>query len=175
MVQTLDFVDVFHTGEVNEAAVTIATELDGALAATPSIEARLSLISRVVRGRVAFSTSLGLEDQALLHAIAATKAPVDVFTLDTGRHFQETLDTIHASERHFGLRIRVPCAGCVGDRGSGRPGRHLRVSQFSDGSQGVLRCAQSAPVAARASRSVRLGHRAKACPIRESRACAVLC
>jgi phosphoadenosine phosphosulfate reductase len=68
---------------------------------------RIRLIVDAIAGRVAFSTSLGLEDQALLHAIAETKAPVDVFTLDTGRHFPETLETIEASERRLGIKIRV--------------------------------------------------------------------
>ena len=48
-----------------------------------------------------------MEDQALLHAIATSGQKVDVFTLDTGRHFQETLDTLEASELRYGLGIRV--------------------------------------------------------------------
>jgi phosphoadenosine phosphosulfate reductase len=56
---------------------------------------------------VAFSSSLGIEDQAILHAIATAGAEVDVFTLDTGRLFAETIDTIVRSEQRYGLRIRV--------------------------------------------------------------------
>ncbi len=77
------------------------------LAAAGSLEERLVLIQDNTRGRIAFSTSLGLEDQAILHAIATTHAPVDVFTLDTGRLFPETIDTIAASEKRYGLKIRV--------------------------------------------------------------------
>ncbi len=33
--------------------------------------------------------------------------PIDVFTLDTGRHFPETLETLEASERRYRLKIRV--------------------------------------------------------------------
>lgn len=69
--------------------------------------ARIAYIAKTIDGRVAFSTSLGNEDQAILHAIAAAGARVDVFTLDTGRHFPETLETIERSERRYGLRIRV--------------------------------------------------------------------
>lgn len=72
-----------------------------------SLADRVRLIRAAVVGRIAFSTSLGLEDQAILHAIAETKAPIDVFTLDTGRHFPETLETIEASESKLGLKIRV--------------------------------------------------------------------
>jgi phosphoadenosine phosphosulfate reductase len=32
---------------------------------------------------------------------------VEVFTLDTGRHFPETLDVIEASEQRYGLKIQV--------------------------------------------------------------------
>jgi phosphoadenosine phosphosulfate reductase len=79
------------------------------------LEDRVAEITRAIDGRVSFSTSLGLEDQAILHAIAATGADVDVFTLDTGRHFPETLDTLEASELRYGLKIRVmaPDAGEV--------------------------------------------------------------
>ena len=83
------------------------TDLTEALSATQSLADRVGLISRDVPGRISFSTSLGLEDQAVLHAIAACGAAIDVFTLDTGRHFPETLDTIEASEQRYGLKIRA--------------------------------------------------------------------
>lgn len=81
--------------------------LGARLAAAGSLEERIVLISDTALGRVAFSTSLGIEDQAVLHAIATTGAPVDIFTLDTGRLFPESIDTIVASERRYGLKIRV--------------------------------------------------------------------
>jgi phosphoadenosine phosphosulfate reductase len=79
------------------------------LAATPDLTDRLIAIRRAVPGRLAFSTSLGIEDQAILYAIsqAGAEADIDVFTLDTGRLFPETIDTLAASEQHFGLKIRV--------------------------------------------------------------------
>lgn len=73
----------------------------------PSLEGRLRSIAHYTSGRLAFSTSLGLEDQAILHAIAEAGVTVDIFTLDTGRHFPETLDVIEASESRYGLKIRV--------------------------------------------------------------------
>ncbi len=86
----------------------LAARLDAALAGLDGLDARLAAIADAIPGRIAFSTSLGLEDQAVLHAIAASKHPFDVFTLDTGRHFPETLETIEASElRYAPLRIRV--------------------------------------------------------------------
>ena len=86
---------------------TDATALDAAFAATGDLTTRIRLIREALPGRIAFSTSLGLEDQAVLHAIADAKAEIDVFTLDTGRHFQETLETIAASEDRYPLAIRL--------------------------------------------------------------------
>ena len=54
-----------------------------------------------------FSTSLQLEDQAILHAIAESGAEIDIFTLDTGRLFPEVLETVELSELRYGLRIRL--------------------------------------------------------------------
>ncbi len=85
----------------------VARALDAELAKLKSLEERIAAIRRAIPGRVTFSTSLGLEDQALLNAIAAKGKDVDVFTLDTGRHFQETLETVEASEQRYGLKIRL--------------------------------------------------------------------
>src|ERR1700674_2004 len=84
-----------------------AADLDKRLAELTSLEDRLLEITRAIPGRVTFSTSLGLEDQAVLHAIATSAAQIDVFTLDTGRHFPETLETLAGSEQRYGIRIHV--------------------------------------------------------------------
>ncbi len=84
-----------------------APALDRRLGATERLEDRLIEIARSVPGRIAFSTSLGIEDQAVLQAIAASGAAIDAFTLDTGRHFPETLETLDVSENRYGLKIRV--------------------------------------------------------------------
>jgi phosphoadenosine phosphosulfate reductase len=81
--------------------------LGAAVQATADLVGRVRLVAQAVPGRIAFSTSLGLEDQALLHAIAESGYAFDVFTLDTGRHFPETLDTLGASELRYGIPIRI--------------------------------------------------------------------
>jgi len=43
--------------------------------------------------KVVFSTSFSAEDQLISHYIFANKLPIRVFTLDTGRLFQETYST----------------------------------------------------------------------------------
>lgn len=84
-----------------------ASRLDAELASLPSIEDRIRAIRVAVSGRIAFSSSLGIEDQAVTHAIAETKADIDLFTLDTGRHFPETLDTLFETEGRYGFKVRV--------------------------------------------------------------------
>lgn len=58
-------------------------------------------------GRIAFSTSLGLEDQVITDAIFRNDLDVDVFTLDTGRNFKETYDTLAETVKHYGKPIRA--------------------------------------------------------------------
>jgi len=92
-----------------------ADALDRRLARIKSLTDRIREIERRIEGRIAFSTSLGLEDQAILHAIADSGAKIDVFTLDTGRLFPEVLETVELSELRYRLRIRpvTPEAGEV--------------------------------------------------------------
>lgn len=85
----------------------VADSLDRSLADLNTPESRIAAIAGAIDGRIAFSTSLGMEDQAVLHAIAEIGADIDVFTLDTGRHFPETLETIALSEQRYGLSIRL--------------------------------------------------------------------
>lgn len=96
-------------------AAALAARLDVELAVLPTLESRLAAIAAAIPGRIAFSTSLGIEDQAVTHAIATTGAKFDVFTLDTGRHFSETYDTLFETEGKYGIKIRViyPDAGEV--------------------------------------------------------------
>ncbi|MGH6735072.1 MAG: phosphoadenylyl-sulfate reductase [Methyloceanibacter sp.] len=84
-----------------------AATLDERLARIDSLTDRIREVKRRIEGRIAFSTSLGLEDQAILHAIADSGVDVDVFTLDTGRLFPEVLETIELSELRYRLRIRL--------------------------------------------------------------------
>jgi phosphoadenosine phosphosulfate reductase len=54
-----------------------------------------------------FTTSFGLEDQAILHLIAERGSEVEIVTLDTGRLFPETYALWAQTERRYGLRIRA--------------------------------------------------------------------
>ena len=66
---------------------------------------RLAAIRSEIPGRVVFTTSFGLEDQAIAHAIFAQALVIDVVTLDTGRLFPETHDVWAQTERRYGVRV----------------------------------------------------------------------
>jgi phosphoadenosine phosphosulfate reductase len=69
--------------------------------------AALAAVCARFPGVAVFSTSFGLEDQAILHAIAQANLAVRVVTLDTGRLFEET-HTLHAETRkRYGISIDV--------------------------------------------------------------------
>jgi phosphoadenosine phosphosulfate reductase len=59
------------------------------------------------KGRAVFTTSFGLEDQAITHAIAASALPIELVTIDTGRLFAETYDVWAETEARYSLRIRA--------------------------------------------------------------------
>jgi phosphoadenosine phosphosulfate reductase len=66
---------------------------------------RAAAICSLVSGRIVFTTSFGLEAQALAHAIFSQGLAIDVATLDTGRLFPETYDVWARTERRYGVRI----------------------------------------------------------------------
>jgi phosphoadenosine phosphosulfate reductase len=54
---------------------------------------------------VKFSTAFGLEDQVITHLIGKSKLPIEIFTLDTGRLFQETYDVMELTRSQYNLPI----------------------------------------------------------------------
>lgn len=57
--------------------------------------------------RPVFASSLGQEDQVILHLIAINRLDIPVITLDTGRLFPETYNLIEETGLRFGVKIRV--------------------------------------------------------------------
>jgi phosphoadenosine phosphosulfate reductase len=67
---------------------------------------RLIAARRAIDGRVVFTTSFGIEDQAIVHAIFGAGLEIDVVTFDTGRLFPETLEVWDQTDRRYGRKIR---------------------------------------------------------------------
>jgi len=59
------------------------------------------------KDRIALSTSMGLEDQALTHMISQINKKAKFFTLDTGRLFPETYDLIDRTAKKYKITIEV--------------------------------------------------------------------
>src|ERR1700686_147568 len=93
-------------------APSVAPAASSAFAATSSgagfdldLAYRLAAIRRLISGRVVFTTSFGLEDQAIAHAIFSQALAIDVVTLDTGRLFPETYQLWGQTEDRYGVRV----------------------------------------------------------------------
>ncbi|WP_018261296.1 phosphoadenylyl-sulfate reductase [Methylobacterium sp. WSM2598] len=91
---------------MTDALDRAAQELSLALAPL-DIAARLALIDRRVEGRLVFTTSFGLEDQALTHHLRMARSRAEIVTLDTGRLFPETYDVWAETEAAYDVRIRA--------------------------------------------------------------------
>jgi phosphoadenosine phosphosulfate reductase len=70
-----------------------------------SIQANLLELADLYPGSIVFSTSFGIEDQAITHIISEAGVNVKIFTLDTGRLFPETYSTWSATLDRYKLRI----------------------------------------------------------------------
>jgi phosphoadenosine phosphosulfate reductase len=57
--------------------------------------------------KIAFSTSLGLEDQVITHHIFSQNLPIRVFTLDTGRMFNESYKVLDSTRERYKKEIEV--------------------------------------------------------------------
>ena len=72
-----------------------------------SPEKILSFAADKFRGELAFASSFSMEDQVITDIIAKNNLNIPVFTLDTGRFFDETYKLIDRTEKHYGLKISV--------------------------------------------------------------------
>ena len=70
-----------------------------------SAEQGLTLIGKVFHNGAKFSTSFGMEDQVITHLIATLSLDIEIFTLDTGRLFQETYDTFALTKQKYKVPI----------------------------------------------------------------------
>lgn len=72
-----------------------------------SAEEILSWAFEKFNTKVALASSLSIEDMALTHMMIQIKQDAQIFTLDTGRLFQETHDTIDAVRMKYGRGIEI--------------------------------------------------------------------
>ena len=72
-----------------------------------SIEETFTFLANEYKGKVVFSTSFGQEDQVITHLIGQNDLSINIFTLDTGRLFQETYDVFHKTLKKYKKEIKV--------------------------------------------------------------------
>lgn len=67
----------------------------------------LSYFIKEYDGKLALGTSLGAEDQVLTDMIAKIEKSTKIFTLDTGRVFAETYQTLQETNHKYAINIQV--------------------------------------------------------------------
>ncbi|MNF25878.1 Thioredoxin-dependent 5'-adenylylsulfate reductase [compost metagenome] len=72
-----------------------------------TIEETLSFLANEYKDKVVFSTSFGQEDQVITALIGQNDLPITIFTLDTGRLFQETYDVFHKTLKKYKKEIKT--------------------------------------------------------------------
>ena len=72
-----------------------------------SLDETLVFLAKEFPGKVIFSTSFGQEDQVITDFIAKSNTDITVFTLDTGRLFQDTYDVFHKTLKKYKKEIKV--------------------------------------------------------------------
>src|SRR5689334_1719969 len=72
-----------------------------------SVDEGLELITKFFPGTVVFSSSLGQEDQVITDVIFKNHLPIKVFTLDTGRLFNESYELLDRTNARYHTNIQV--------------------------------------------------------------------
>ena len=72
-----------------------------------SLSEGLEMVSELFLGKVVFSSSLGREDQVITDAIFRNDLPIKIFTLDTGRLFNEAYELLEKTTARYKKNIEV--------------------------------------------------------------------
>ena len=97
-----------------EATGALVTRLNAQAASQSALE-RLQALRAALPGPVVFTTSFGVEDQAITHLIATADLDIALTTLDTGRLFPQTYDVWAQTQARYGLKVQafLPQASAV--------------------------------------------------------------
>lgn len=85
----------------------LAAQLNDEVAELAKPAARLKVARLLLSGRFVFTTSFGLEDQMVTHAICSKGLDIDFVTLDTGRMFPETYAVWEKTEKRYDIKINA--------------------------------------------------------------------
>lgn len=89
--------------------MTINERIDklNSLLANANAHEALSIVIKEFGDKIVFASSLGAEDQVITEMIAGIDKNVKIFTLDTGRLFPETYETLERTTNRYGMPIEV--------------------------------------------------------------------
>ncbi|WP_025762338.1 phosphoadenylyl-sulfate reductase [Dyadobacter tibetensis] len=82
------------------------SSLEAAINGKTEIEA-LAILADTFPGKVVFSSSLGYEDQVITDFILKNKLDIEIFSLDTGRLFNETYMTLQKTNNRYDAKLKV--------------------------------------------------------------------
>lgn len=71
------------------------------------MEEQFALLCELFPGKVAFSSSMGQEDQVITDIICRNQLDVKIFTIDTGRLFNETYELIDRTRERYNILIDI--------------------------------------------------------------------
>jgi len=98
-----------NTIQLNKHHTTIPHQISGLIEQTEGLDMdqTLKLLAARFPDQVVFSTSFGIEDQVITHAIASNEIPITLFTLDTGRLFAETYSVWSSTNDKYHTRVKA--------------------------------------------------------------------
>ncbi|HKO87438.1 MAG TPA: phosphoadenylyl-sulfate reductase [Burkholderiales bacterium] len=87
----------------------LAITSDSALALTAKVQALEALLAGIAHtySPAVLASSLSIEDMVITDAILRNNITIGIFTLDTGRMHQDTLDVVGAIRDRYGVNIEV--------------------------------------------------------------------
>jgi len=72
-----------------------------------SAEQGLAWLSKAYGSKARFSSALGIEDQIITHFVGKQSLNIEIFTLDTGRLFQEAYDLLALTRQKYKIPVKV--------------------------------------------------------------------
>lgn len=91
---------------MSEIIQTKLSDLSNRLEGKEPAEA-LAILAAEFPGKVVFSSSFSWEDQAISHIILTANLPIQIFTLDTGRLFEETYYVWSRTNEKYNTQIKA--------------------------------------------------------------------
>jgi phosphoadenosine phosphosulfate reductase len=107
--QPADHIAQCYKGNADNAGMNEVVVAERPAALSDRIAGSLELLRAAVErfGRVVYSSSLGAESAVLTDLIFTSVPQIDIFTVDTGRLPESTLELLARVERRYERRIRV--------------------------------------------------------------------